>query len=418
MLTVEICSAGNLPMQKNMLRTTFNCDPFAVLSFGKKTFKTRLIRHTLNPQWSESCFLHVKSHEYDNDYKVVFSIYDYETVSSNEHIGSVEICIKELIAISKKPETVLNTATYFGLSELTLKLKVRAGLIATVEPTLKLRVGFVPYKDIRRNFWLTMAKTFDSDSSNHLSSVELMTLLDTIGSTYSNESVSLVLNYGDYDSQMGEMAISFEGFYKVMEDSLTGKNSFATDEHVISILYCPICRKKIKDVNDMDVVSHVALCAHEDLNKLDRFLTGGMLTEQYASRKWFTKIVSYVSFGEYKTGDKSSANILVQDRANGQLIEERMPSYIRLGIRILYQKAGAKFNAVESKSIKRLLKTMSEKQGKKFTDPLSRKDIQSFISYHSLPTEEILNPISSFANFNEFFYRKLKVHFHHIHTLA
>lgn len=51
MLTIEICSAANLPMQKNMLRTTFNCDPFTVLSFGKKTYKTRLIRHSLNPQW-------------------------------------------------------------------------------------------------------------------------------------------------------------------------------------------------------------------------------------------------------------------------------------------------------------------------------------------------------------------------------
>lgn len=129
---------------------------------------------------------------------------------------------------------------------------------------------------------------------------------------------------------------------------------------------------------------------------------------QYASRKWFTKIISYVSFGEYSYS-KNSANILVQDRANGQLIEERMPSYIRLGIRILYQKAGAKSGAVESQMIKSMLKNMSEKQGKKFNDPASRKEIQSFITFHNIPTEEILDPLSSFSNFNEFFYRKLKV---------
>jgi phosphatidylserine decarboxylase len=51
LLTVEISGATNLPMQKNLLRTTFNCDPFTVMSFGRKTFKTRLIRHSLNPNW-------------------------------------------------------------------------------------------------------------------------------------------------------------------------------------------------------------------------------------------------------------------------------------------------------------------------------------------------------------------------------
>jgi phosphatidylserine decarboxylase len=91
MLTVEICGATNLPMQKNMLRTTFNCDPFTVMSFGRKTYKTRLIRHSLNPNWNESCFLHVKKQEYENDYKIHFSVYDYETVSSNDCIGSVEV---------------------------------------------------------------------------------------------------------------------------------------------------------------------------------------------------------------------------------------------------------------------------------------------------------------------------------------
>lgn len=87
-----------------------------------------------------------------------------------------------------------------------------------------------------------------------------------------------------------------------------------------------------------------------------------------------------------------------------------MPTYIRLGIRILYQKAGQKTGAVESKRIKALLKSMSEKQGKKFTDPSSRKEILNFVKYHSIPIDEILLPLSAFNNFNEFFYRQLKVY--------
>jgi phosphatidylserine decarboxylase len=91
-------------------------------------------------------------------------------------------------------------------------------------------------------------------------------------------------------------------------------------------------------------------------------------------------------------------------------VEERMPTYIRLGISILYQKAGQKTGAVDSRRIKALLKSMSEKQGKKFTDPSSRKEIQNFVKYHSIPIDEILMPLSNFNNFNEFFYRKLKVY--------
>jgi hypothetical protein len=72
----------------------------------------------------------------------------------------------------------------------------------------------------------------------------LVTLLDAIGSTYSNESVGLILDAGQWDEEAGEQAIDFETFFKVMEDYMTGSQAFVGggrgDEHVISILYCPV----------------------------------------------------------------------------------------------------------------------------------------------------------------------------------
>jgi phosphatidylserine decarboxylase len=41
---------------------------------------------------------------------------------------------------------------------------------------------------------------------------------------------------------------------------------------------------------------------------------GGFLTEEYASRKWFMKIFTFISFGGYKIG-KNNGNILIQNRA-------------------------------------------------------------------------------------------------------
>jgi len=53
----------------------------------------------------------------------------------------------------------------------------------------------------------------------------------------------------------------------------------------------------------------------------------------------FVQVISKVSYGGYKLG-ANSANILVQDRITGQIQEERMSVYVRLGIRLLYKGLG------------------------------------------------------------------------------
>lgn len=70
---------------------------------------------------------------------------------------------------------------------------------------------------------------------------------------------------------------------------------------------------------------------------------------------------------------------------------------------------------------RRLLKSLSVKQGIKYDHPESAKDIPTFIQFHNLNIEEILDPCHSFSScvsfaaslsdpwmtetFNEFFYR-------------
>jgi len=76
-----------------------------------------------------------------------------------------------------------------------------------------------------------------------------------------------------------------------------------------------------------------------------------------------------------------------------------------LGIRLLYK--GAK-SQMEGNKARKLLKSMSVKQGIKYDAPESAKDIPAFIDFHKLKTDEIRDPLESFRNFNEFFYRKLK----------
>ncbi|KAI7041052.1 hypothetical protein KC335_g16871 [Hortaea werneckii] len=86
--------------------------------------------------------------------------------------------------------------------------------------------------------------------------------------------------------------------------------------------------------------------------------------------------------------------------------EERMSVYVRLGIRLLYK--GLKSNNMERKKARKLLRSMSYKQGRKYDDPASASQIPGFINFHQLDMSEVLLPTEEFKTFNEFFYRKLK----------
>lgn len=58
--------------------------------------------------------------------------------------------------------------------------------------------------------------------------------------------------------------------------------------------------------------------------------------------------------------------------------------------------------------VRRVLRSLSIKQGRKYDDPASASQIQDFINFHQLDMSEVLMPLEKFRNFNEFFYRALK----------
>ncbi|KAL6806082.1 putative phosphatidylserine decarboxylase [Trichoderma sp. SZMC 28012] len=178
------------------------------------------------------------------------------------------------------------------------------------------------------------------------------------------------------------------------------------EEHVVEIRECPICHQpRLNKRSDGDIVTHIATCASQDWRQVNTVLVSGFVTASQAQRKWYSKVITKISYGGYKLG-ANSANILVQDRLTGQINEEKMSVYVRLGIRLLYK--GLKSKDMENKRIRRMLKNLSIKQGKKFDDPASRDEIEKFIDFHRLDMSEVLLPIEEFKNFNEFFYRALK----------
>jgi len=134
-------------------------------------------------------------------------------------------------------------------------------------------------------------------------------------------------------------------------------NVSTSEEHVVEIRECPICHQpRLNKRKDADIITHIATCASQDWRQVNNLMMGGFVTSSQAQRKWYSKVITKISYGGYKLG-ANSANILVQDRLTGQINEEKMSVYVRLGIRLLYK--GLKSNSMEKKRSKCILTFVS-----------------------------------------------------------
>ncbi|CAN6634700.1 phosphatidylserine decarboxylase proenzyme 2 [Trichomonascus vanleenenianus] len=177
-------------------------------------------------------------------------------------------------------------------------------------------------------------------------------------------------------------------------------------ERVIQISSCPGCNQpRLGKRTEIDIVTHLAICADQNWAKVDALIMDRYVSSDQARKRWYSKIVSKVSYGNYKLG-ANSANILVQDRMTGYVMEEKMSVYVRLGIRLLYK--GMRSSRMETRRVRAMLRTLSIKQGRKYDNPASVQSIRPFIKFHNLNMDEVLEAIENFKTFNEFFYRKLK----------
>ncbi|KAF9093686.1 hypothetical protein BGX23_003028 [Mortierella sp. AD031] len=486
---MEIVSAARLPKLHNMTRTGFDMDPFVIISFGKYIFRTRVIRHNLNPIWKAKLMFRV--HHGEDAFKIKYSVHDWDKLSGNDHVGVAVMPISDLIQAAELNDKVsIPVEGENGLLDpdmkdyvLKIDLTSKAGSIKSTDEEdshLRVRAKFVSYGNLRRRFWLGLAKAYDaSDStSGQFSKVQIQTMLEGLGSTLSGKTIDSFFEHVNKDPEMHELTFDemFEqleqqvklddggygqdlpprkklfgrsrasitslsdlktgvdqqaeerGAREALEESVLlahsqvepGSNPQAVDiieptdadfdtpssdgEHLIRISTCPICHDPSLGTKlETDVITHIAVCSGNDGFNLDKLILGDFVTEANAQRKWITKVVKSLGYGRYVVG-RSNANIIVQDRATGAMMEEKMPTFIRLGIRMLYRSPAQKIH------VGKVLSNMSFKQGRKFDDPRSKRDIEPFIRFHNLESQmkEVLEPIQNFKNFNEFFYRKLK----------
>ncbi|KAL0066522.1 phosphatidylserine decarboxylase [Marasmius tenuissimus] len=478
-IRLEIQSAKDLPKLKNMTRTGWDMDPFVVVSFGKKVFRTRVIRHNLSPVWDEKLSFHIR--RYERGFSLKLSVLDWDKMSNNDSVGETSIDVKDVIEAAAQDVE--------QWKEYTLPLTPVAGKESWFDkfkPTITFRAKYQSYAGLRQTFWQTYLHQFDTDDNNTTSHLELTSMLDSLGSTITDETLDSFFKRHEQDPDQGDL--TFDQVAQCLEEFLAtpetsrkkvkledgepvmmgvdrrgnevdvaglsleanpAPSSESADAHemLVTIRKCPICqrslqpsgavnpnqpktqthpdpqpaataRKTLKTRSEIDVINHIASCAsHHSWKDVDKIVVGfnnddleegdegsKYVTANQAQRKWFAKMLGKFGAGEYKLG-ANSGNIIVQNRMTGQLEEEKMQVYVRMGIRLLYKGMSSQ---MEGGRARRLLKSLSVKQGIKYDAPESAKEIPQFIAFHRLDVNEILDPLDSFKNFNEFFYRKLK----------
>ncbi|KAG9597855.1 hypothetical protein KCV04_g19946, partial [Aureobasidium melanogenum] len=106
-LFVEIQKVTDLPPERNMTRTSFDMDPFVVSSLGKKTYRTRVIRHNLNPVFEEKLVFQVLRHEVN--YSLNLTVIDRDKLSGNDFVGAATFSLERARAVQPEadPETGL-----------------------------------------------------------------------------------------------------------------------------------------------------------------------------------------------------------------------------------------------------------------------------------------------------------------------
>ena len=83
----------------------------------------------------------------------------------------------------------------------------------------------------------------------------------------------------------------------------TFQNASDSLERVINVKNCPLChRPRLNSKAEIDIITHLAICASQDWKKVDRIVVGNFVTASQAQRKWYTKVISMVSSGGYKLG--------------------------------------------------------------------------------------------------------------------
>ena len=85
-------------------------DPYVKVTIGEEVKRTDVFPHVRDPVWDKQMVFHVR----ECDLTILLSIFSWERFSSDDHVGSTEIAISEIVGTPSKK----NGTTKFYLHDI------------------------------------------------------------------------------------------------------------------------------------------------------------------------------------------------------------------------------------------------------------------------------------------------------------
>lgn len=361
-------------------------DPFVVVSYGSAVSRTKVEFRSDHPVWDQETRFWI--YDGTKEYKLVLTAYDKDKLARNELIGSDYADINAFLD-GEEHELTHDLTKVTIREDAQLKEESAGKSSLPSQGKIRFKIKFTRTDDIVKRFWQSFAAFFDTDGSGALDPVEFSCMLEAVGSTLSDSEADSIFEKLDTDKS------------GTIDAGEIHRGMGSLREHLALLVQCPICKQDLSTEDEFGAILHIGPCLEYGEDATSKLLLTGFLTPQGARAGVFTKGSAEASATE------STMHIMVRDRKTGILVEEKIPHYIKTAMRAMYRnKVGLKF--VGTDRTKKMLTKMTRNCEKKFNSPESLKDIPDFIALHKINTEEILEPMSSFKCFNEFFFRKLK----------
>ncbi|SCU97121.1 LANO_0E15214g1_1 [Lachancea nothofagi CBS 11611] len=386
---MDIDNINDLPVLKNKFSKRYLMDPFIVITFGRRVFKTSCKKHSLDPVFNERLAFEIFANE--TNFNFHFRVIDKDSFSYHDNVASADVSLSDVM---QRQQQVGKDDEW---AQMCIPLHFSDSIDSSAsQPVLNIRFKFASYQDLKKHFWeKALNRTSRLESFDV---VDVTLLMEKLG-TFSIEEIHDFFYFFNKSPWSHDKLCRRE-----VVDYLQSSKGFLGFK---GLKRCPLCSRRCKSsrnaansklIPENDLITHLSICSAADDKK--RMLKPSYVSSDFATKRWFSKFLIKLTYGKYALGS-NNANILVQDRDSGIVLEEKISAHVRLGIRIIYNARGT-----ESKKFKNLLKNLSVKQGKKFDSPASVRQIVPFIKFHSLDISQCEE--TEYKTFNEFFYRKLK----------
>jgi len=295
---------------------------------------------------------------FSKKYDVEVEVWDWDRESKNQIIGKVNINMEGLLAKQNQDQWLTLTNKEKDVGKIHLKTEIKNK------------------EEVEKDFWIDFATHFDRDSSKTISFMEFSAIAEALGiHPQKGDEVTNQLFSSGVLNENSEL--TFDAFYQLMK---TDDNNVPTSPLLATLL----------PENAMEFIWEATKRTINHKDSIGLFMLEGGF------------------YGQIHTATKRKQDkILIVDRETGKLKKEKIPQYISISLKMMYSTKSGRF-AFDKNHLGDVLKHLSEQQGRKYDSPQSVKEIPKFIEFHGLNVDEILDPLDSFKNFNEFFYRKLK----------